>query len=401
MAINTLAYAEKFTGELDKMYVQEAVTGFLTDNILRAKFVGAKTVIIPDVEMQGLADYDRDTGFIRGAITVAQQPFTMTRDRGRTLEIDNEDIDEIGVSSFAGQVLSEFVREHVVPETDAYTISKLSGVANTQGHLLQGGVVTTPYAAFLDLVSSVRNFVGYSEELVCFVHPSIYKAFQTSTEISKQIVPSDFKKGEINLKVGKIDGVALLPVTADRMYTAYDFLDGSTTGEEDGGFAPQTAAMAIYMLVMPKKAASLVEKSKRMRVFTPDKNLTKDAYKFDYRIYFDVFVKKSKKNSIWAWVAPSITFGTQPADTSKVAGSISGSLTSAATASDSSTVTYQWYQADDATGTNPVMIAGKTSASMVIPTTLTAGLYYYFVKATAGLATVMSSNVATVTVTVS
>ncbi|MFQ8954188.1 MAG: hypothetical protein ACLR56_14990 [Oscillospiraceae bacterium] len=36
------------------------------DNALAAKFVGAKTVIIPDVDFQGLADYDRDTGFTKG-----------------------------------------------------------------------------------------------------------------------------------------------------------------------------------------------------------------------------------------------------------------------------------------------------------------------------------------------
>ena len=399
MPINTIAYAEKFTGELDKMYVQDSTMGFLTDNNLRAKFVGAKTVVIPDVDMQGLADYNRDTGFIRGAITVAQQPFTMSRDRGRSLEIDREDLDETGVSNLAGQILSEFVRTKVIPESDAYTISKLAGVANTQGHLLQGGSLATPYAAFIEMVSAVRDVVGYSEELICLLHPAIEKLFKTTTEISRTITVSEFKQGEVNLKVSKIDGVALIPVTADRMFTGYDFQDGSTSGEEAGGFTPLATAKGIYMLIMPKKAASLVKKTEKMRTFTPDQNLTKDAYKFDYRIYFDVFVKKSKKNSIWAWVAPTITFGTQPAATvAKTAGSISGSITSAATASDSSTVTFQWYSCDDADKTDPVMIAGATSAAMVIPTTLTAGTYYYFVKATAGLATIMESTVSVLTV---
>lgn len=399
MAINTIAYASKFTEELDKMYIQDSVTGFFTDNALRAKFVGAKTVIVSDVDMQGLADYDRDSGFIRGAINVTQQPFTMTRDRGRSLEIDREDNDESSASNLAGQILSEFVRTKVIPESDAYTISKIAGVASTQGHILQGGSLTTPYAAFVNMVSAVRDVVGYSEELVCFLHPSIHKLFATTTEISRTIVASDFKQGEINLKVGKIDGVTLLPVTADRMYTAYEFLNGTTSGKEAGGFAPLSTAKGIYMLILPKKAVSLVKKTEKMRTFSPEQNLTKDAYKFDYRIYFDVFVKKSKKNSIWAWIAPTVTFGTQPAaTTAKTAGSITGSLTSAATADDSSTVTYQWYSCADADKADTVMIAGQTAAAMVIPTTLTAGSYFYFVKATAGLATVMDSNVSTVTI---
>lgn len=397
MSINTNAYAQKFTEELDKMYVQDSVTGFLADNILRAKFVGAKTVVIPDVDMQGLADYDRETGFIRGAITVAQQPFTMSRDRGRSLEIDREDLDETGASNLAGQILSEFVRTKVIPESDAYTISKLAGVASTQGHLLQGGSLSAPYAAFIDMVANVRDVVGYGEELVCLMHPAIYKLFQTSADLSRSIVSSDFKQGEINLTVNSIDGVALLPVTADRMYTAYDFLNGSATGEEDGGFTPLSSAKAIYMLVMPKKAASLVKKTEKMRTFTPEQNLTKDAYKFDYRIYFDVFVKKSKKNSIWGWIAPSINISAQPVDISVAAGA-SGTLSVTATASDASALTYQWYSCDSESGLNPVMVVGANAATLATPTSLVAGTHYYFVKVTAGNATAINSEVAKVTV---
>ena len=397
MSINTSAYAQKFTEELDKMYVQDSVTGFLTDNILRAKFVGAKTVVIPDVDMQGLADYDRDTGFIRGAITVAQQPFTMSRDRGRSLEIDREDLDETGASNLAGQILSEFVRTKVIPESDAYTISKLAGVASTQGHLLQGASLSTPYAAFIDMVANVRDVVGYSEELVCLLHPAIHKLFQTSGEISRSIVAGDFKQGEVNLQVGMIDGVALLPVTADRMYTAYDFLNGSSGGEEDGGFSPISSAKAIYMLVLPKKAASLVKKTEKMRTFTPEQNLTKDAYKFDYRIYFDVFVKKSKKNSIWGWIAPSVSISAQPSNID-VAEGATGTLTVTATASDGSDLAYQWYSCDDENLVNPVMVAGSTTASLTTSDSLIVGAHFYFAKITAGKATAINSDVATVTV---
>ena len=46
---NSISYATKMTEELDKLFVQSAVTGFLTDNALRAKFVGAHTVLVPDM----------------------------------------------------------------------------------------------------------------------------------------------------------------------------------------------------------------------------------------------------------------------------------------------------------------------------------------------------------------
>ena len=36
MPINTLEFAQKFTGELDKLFVQGPVTGFFADNVLRS-----------------------------------------------------------------------------------------------------------------------------------------------------------------------------------------------------------------------------------------------------------------------------------------------------------------------------------------------------------------------------
>ena len=71
MPVNTIENAKRYSEELDKMFAQKSATGFFADNALTTKFVGAKTVIIPDINFQGLADYDRDTGFTRGAITVS------------------------------------------------------------------------------------------------------------------------------------------------------------------------------------------------------------------------------------------------------------------------------------------------------------------------------------------
>lgn len=50
MAINTLEFNTRLTGELDKKLMQEAQTSCFADNNLRAKFVGARTVLIPDLE---------------------------------------------------------------------------------------------------------------------------------------------------------------------------------------------------------------------------------------------------------------------------------------------------------------------------------------------------------------
>lgn len=129
--INSLEFQSKLTGELDKALVQEAQTSFFADNNLRSKFVGARTVLIPDVDMQGLGNYDRDDGFVTGALTVSSESYTMAMDRGRSFQLDREDNDETGIANLAGQVLGEFVRTKVVPEMDAYVLSKLATLATT------------------------------------------------------------------------------------------------------------------------------------------------------------------------------------------------------------------------------------------------------------------------------
>ncbi len=390
MSINSIENATKYSTELDKMFAQKSATGFFADNALAAKFVGAKTVIIPDVDFQGLADYDRDTGFTKGAITVANTSYTMSMDRARSLQIDREDMSETGIANLAGKILGEYVRTKVVPECDAYVISKLAGLAATRSNLVDGDTAK-PYEALCELINEVQGAVGYDEELVAFVDSYMYAALQNSSEISRMITVSDFKQGEITLKVKSINGVAIIPVVSERMKTAYTFKSG-----EAGGFAPTAAAREVYMLVCPKSGAHLVKKTENMRIFTPEQNIDADAYKFDYRIYYDVFVNKSGLDSVWAWISPEVNITTQPADKSVTEGSISGSLT--VTASSDATLTYQWYSCADAEGKSPVKIAGASASSFSIPTDLEEGKYYYFVKVITDGMAATNSRIATVTV---
>ena len=166
MAINSLASASKYTDALDKMVVQEAQTGFFADNVFASRFVGAKTVIMPDIDFIGLADYDRDAGFSKSGVTVAQTSYQLTKDRARQIQIDREDMDETGVANLAGQVLGEYVRTKVVPEVDAYTLSKLAGIANTKSHKATY-TANKEFAQLSTAINNVQSRVGYSRSYAC------------------------------------------------------------------------------------------------------------------------------------------------------------------------------------------------------------------------------------------
>lgn len=341
MSINSLETAVKYSQELDKLFAQKSVTGFFADNSFGKKFVGAKTVIIPDIDFQGLADYDRDLGFSRSAITVSNTPYTMTMDRARSLQIDREDMDETGIASLAGKVLGEYVRTKVVPECDAYVLSKLSQVAISRGNTLP---LTTenPYETLVNLINNVRNIVGFDEELVAFVNSNVYAVLQNSPEVTRMLIPSNFKQGDLNFAVNSINGTAIIPVVNALMKTEYNFEDN-----EAGGFTPSGNTDA-WIIVCPKKAAHLVKKTENMRIFTPEQNLDADAYKFDYRIYYDAFVKKSELDTIWACISPEVSVQLEKSEYSPTFGTGYSLLTEISTnQAQNPTLKYQWYYTEN------------------------------------------------------
>ena len=302
MSLNLESISIKMTDELDKAVVQKPVTGFLADNNLRGKFVGTKTVMIPEMNVSGLGDYDRDTGFVNGTVSVTAKPFTLTMDRGRSFQLDREDNDESGIADLAGQIMGEFVRTRVVPEVDAYVLSKLAGAAVNGNQTVSGTPATDAFAMLSEAIASAQNAVGYDEELVAFVDGGMLRALQNSEDIARHLVMNDFAKGELHTQVSSLNGVAILPVPDSRMKTAYIFNDGTTSGQEEGGFAPLESASSIGLLVMPRRAASLIKKTEQVRCFDPAHNLKADAWKLDYRLYYDVVLRDSLKAGIYAYI---------------------------------------------------------------------------------------------------
>ena len=377
MSINSIESATRFTGELDKVLVQKSAVGFLTDNAFHANFVGAKTVKIPSIELQGLGNYDRDSGFLQGTVTVSNTAYEMKQDRARSFQIDREDMDETGIANLAGEVLGEFVRTKVCPETDAYVLSKLAGVAFNRSHIISSDDAPNVYEAFINMQSAVQEAVGFDEELVAFVDSTYWAALKKSGEISKTIDVSEFKQGDINLKVRSIDGVPIIPVSSARMKSAYEF-----AANEVGGFTPAENAKDVRMIMLPKSAAMLIKKSEKIRMFTPEQNLKADAYKFDYRIYYDVFVKTSYIDSVYAYVdAASVTLANEDGIMALQEGD---SITVNATASrDGAALEYQWYCADDENGSNPQKIVGATGDTLSVDTAIAQGANYVYCVVTA------------------
>ena len=131
MAINTLATAALFQKTLDEAAVREATTGWMEANAGQVIYNGGAEVKIPKMTLQGMANYDRDKGYTQGSITLEYETRKMTQDRGRKFTLDAMDTNETNFVVNAAGAMAQFQREYVIPEIDAYRISKLASDAIT------------------------------------------------------------------------------------------------------------------------------------------------------------------------------------------------------------------------------------------------------------------------------
>ncbi|MNV41765.1 hypothetical protein D3C71_1334130 [compost metagenome] len=295
MAINTLEYAKLYQTELDKQIVQQSTSGWMESNAGQVKYNGGNEIKIPEIVVQGLADYDRDTGFVKGSVTYKYQTHILTQDRGRTFQLDAMDVDETNFGASAANVMSEFQRDHVIPEIDSYRYSyiaaKAAAAGKSRGYVLaENSIVSELYKDVFDLADMG---IDLSQLVITLAYPA-YGVLTGNTSIQKRIDVGQFAQGGINLQIKMLDGIPLIPVASSRMKTSFVFKDGETAGQEAGGFEPATGAKNVNWIISPRTAPIGVSKTDKIRIFTPDENQQADAWKLDYRKYHDLIIPNNK-----------------------------------------------------------------------------------------------------------
>lgn len=220
MAINTLAAATIFQQQLDKIAVQDAVTGWMDANAGQVKYNGGAEVKIPKMSVQGMGDYDRDNGYQQGSVTLEYETRKMTQDRGRKFQIDPMDVDESNFIPTAAAIMAEFQRTQVIPEIDAYRISKIASeviTANKAGmveyNYTPGGTGTSALRKVKEGIKAVRS--SYNGPLVIHATPDFL--MELELELAGKIRDTTFSQGGINTTVPGIDNVPIIPTPTNRM----------------------------------------------------------------------------------------------------------------------------------------------------------------------------------------
>ena len=284
---NTIELAEQFVPLLDEKYKNESKTAMLdTPDQLVRDGRQADTIYLPSIVLDGLADYDRNAGFTDGAADLSWESHTFSQDRGRQFQIDKMDEQE-SVQVTLGAVTGQFQRIHVVPEVDAYRFSQMNAAAgNSVGETLSSSDVLS---AIDTAHETLDNAEVPGQGRMIFVNPSIWKLIKQSDALTREFNVQEGGE-DISRDIWGLDGYPITKVPTSRFNTA-------VTIDSAGGFS--TSGEPINFMIVHQDAVYPIAKHQQPRIFDPATNQDADAWKFDYRIYHDIFTPENKTDGIY------------------------------------------------------------------------------------------------------
>jgi hypothetical protein len=295
---NNIALASKYLPILDEIYKAGSKTAILDTLAEQIRFDGAKIAYLYGADPVGLSAYSRNAGFVPGDVDGAWQPYEITQDRGRSFMVDVMDNDETLGMAF-GTLLGEFERTEVIPEIDAYRFAKYAAAATGTNK------VTETLSAAAATITSIDNATAVLDDKevpyegrILFVTPNTYKLIKGG--VTRMIMNGD---ANVDYNVEMYNDMRVITVPSGRFHTTVT-INAPTTSDGVGGFTAGGQVMN-YMIVHPSAVMQLV-KHNIPRIFSPEVNQEADAWKLNYRIYHDAWVKTNKVNGIFV-SAPSAT----------------------------------------------------------------------------------------------
>lgn len=284
---NSIALFSVYVKLLDDVYKSASKSAVLeSDPALLQQTAEASEFKVPKISMNGLGDYSRTNGYVKGDATLAYETKQADYDRGRSFNIDRMDNAESAGIAF-GKLSSEFIRTWVAPELDAYRFAKYCAKAGhvTAAALADGAAALAALEAGL---STVDESEVPEEQRFLFITPTLLNSINDLDTTKSRAALNRFMQTNI------------IRVPQGRFYSVIDLRDGSTTGEEAGGYIKNaTSGKNIDFMIVHKPAVMQYTKNVVNKVISPDDNQEMDAWKFFYRNYGLADAFDNKVNGIY------------------------------------------------------------------------------------------------------
>lgn len=267
---NAITLAQTFIPVLDKVYKQASLTAKLDGAAdLARQGANANELIIPKLDMQGLGDYSRNDGYVKGDVTLTNETVKCNFDRGRMFNVDTMDNLETAGVAF-GQLAGEFIRTKVIPELDAFRLATYAGIEGISK--IDAGADPVTGEEVIAALRAASNKMDEDEvpyeDRHLFIAPTKHGLIMDLDTTKSKAVMERFAS------------VTLVPQR--RFFTAIAQKSGKT-GEEAGGFTKAEGAKNINFMVIHKPAVIQFEKHVAPKIITPEANQDADGYKFGYR----------------------------------------------------------------------------------------------------------------------
>ena len=268
---NSIALSKIYTNLLDEVYKNSALTAVLeSDASLARAGANANEIVIPKLSMSGLADYKRNSGYVNGDVTLNWETVQFNYERGRMFQVDDMDNEETQNIAF-GRLAGEFIRTKVVPELDAFRFAKYAAVTGA-------GTATGTLATGADVIAALRTAISAMDEAEVpmedrhlFITPTLLGLVEDlDTSKSKEVL-------------SRFATITKVPQT--RFYSAIKLNDGTTSGEEAGGYVKASGAVDLNFEIIHKPATLQFTKHAVPKIISPEQNQDADAWKYGYRNY--------------------------------------------------------------------------------------------------------------------
>lgn len=283
---NSITKFKAYIDKLDTVYQQASATSILDADSDTVR-MGAKAgeFLIPKMSMDGLADYSRSSGYVKGDVTITYETKSCNYDRGRKFSVDAMDNEETAGIAF-GKLASEFIRTKVVPEMDAFRFAKY---ASATGILSAAEATPTVGTAVL---MALQTAVNAQDEAEVNVDGKILYITPTLLTLAKNV---DTTKSKAILD--RFEKIITVPQT--RFYTAIDMKDGTSSNETAGGYAGATGGYKINFMIINRDSVIQFGKHTVNKVVSPEENQTDDGYMFFYRAYSIAETYENKVKGIY------------------------------------------------------------------------------------------------------
>ncbi len=279
---NNIKLFKSYISLLDEVYKQASLTSDLDgNNALAQETANAGEFLIPKMDMDGLADYDRKTGYVDGSVNLDFETKKANYDRARKFSVNAMDNQETAGVAF-GALSAEFIRTKAVPELDAFRFATYAGKA---GKSLSAGLADG--AAWMKAVSDATTLMDnkeVSDNRILFINPA-----------GLQMI-NDMDTTKSRATLGRFSAIRRVP--QGRFTSAIKMFSGKGA-EVKGGYEKDSTGKDLNFMIIDRAALIQYTKNLVTKVIDPMTNQNDDAWLFFYHMYGIAEVFDNKTDGIY------------------------------------------------------------------------------------------------------